>query len=71
MLRSLGSDMRTLIYTISLFFFLLLGCDGNAPVQGTVAQAVKGGLTKWKLEFSLDDLLTSLEAALDQWESTR
>ncbi len=40
--------------------------EGSENVRAEFEQAVKVGLPKWNVEFSLDDLLTSLEAAEEQ-----
>ncbi len=37
--------------------------EGSDHVKAEFEQAIKIGLPKWEMEFSLDDLLTSLEAA--------
>ena len=40
--------------------------EGSANVRAEFEQAVKTGLPNWQVDFSLDDLLTSLEAAEEE-----
>ena len=40
--------------------------EGSANVRAEFEQAIKTGLPNWKIDFSLDDLLTSLEAAEEE-----
>jgi hypothetical protein len=45
--------------------------EGSEHVKAEFEQALKIGLPTWNLDFSLDDLLTSLEAAEEQIETAR